>query len=313
MPPSSNKPRIVVFGYDRLLLDSLDTLGGAGAEIVSVVFPATRADARANEIRDEVRSRRLEIVEQPRKESAGGFTEQINALEPEIVFVWSYPMILPREVIEIPRLGCINLHMGLLPQYRGVNGLKWALLNGEAETGVTLHYMDEGIDTGDMIARVAFPITGDDDLVSLMRKGRYAGIHLLKNSWHSIADGSATRMPQDESIAGYYSAAMEPSREIDWSRPAIEIHNLIRASPPPFKGAHTFFRGERIVVRRSVALEDHCRDEPGTVVAAGADGFTAATAVGSLLLKGVEAGKNGESVHYSHFGIEVGVRLGTSK
>src|SRR5690606_17203852 len=112
----------------------------------------------------------------------------------DLVFVWSYPMILPREVIEIPRLGCINLHMGLLPQYRGVNGLKWALLNGEIETGVTLHYMDEGIDTGDMLARVSFPITDGDDLVSLMRKARHAGIHLLKNTWRGIADGTATGM-----------------------------------------------------------------------------------------------------------------------
>src|SRR5690606_38728635 len=107
----SNKPRTIVFGYDRLLLDSLETLGYAGAEIVLVVFPATRADGRATEIREEVRARRFKIVEQPRKESEEGFAGQLNALEPDLVFVWSYPMILPREVIEIPRLGCINLHM----------------------------------------------------------------------------------------------------------------------------------------------------------------------------------------------------------
>lgn len=289
------QPRIIVFGYDRLLLASLEVLTGAEAEVAAVVVPSIRADALAGEVRAEVAARGFCTIEQPGKAAAEGFAERLAQLAPDLIFVWSYPMILPREVIEIPRLGCVNLHMGLLPQYRGVNGLKWALLNGESETGVTLHYMDEGVDTGDMIARASFPITGDDDLVSLMRKARYAGIHLLKNTWLGIADGSATRMPQDESIAGYYSSAMKPSREIDWSRPAAEIHNLIRASPPPFEGVYTFVRGERIVVRRTALTEPSTSERPGTIVGVNSDQIVVATGNGCLVIKEAEMEKVPES------------------
>ncbi|HSI88871.1 MAG TPA: methionyl-tRNA formyltransferase [Pyrinomonadaceae bacterium] len=281
-------PRVIVFGYDRLMLTSLDALSGAGAEIIAAAFPSVRQDTRTNEIRNEVRARGLETIEQPGKGESQGFAERISDLKPDLIFVWSYPMILPRRVIEIPRLGSINLHMGLLPHYRGVNGLKWALLNDESETGITLHYIDEGIDTGDMISRVSFPIGEDDDLVSLMKKARFAGMHLIKNIWPQLVNGKIKAMPQDEADAGYYSAAMEPPREVDWSRPAHEIHNLIRASPKPFDGVYTKWQDKKIVLRRSRPDESRSGTVPALVAAVDTAGIRVATGSGSLLISEVE-------------------------
>jgi methionyl-tRNA formyltransferase len=308
MPSPADPPRVIVFGYDQLMLTSLDALSEAGAEVIAAVFPRVRQDPRANAIREEVSSRGMETIEQPRKGEIDRFVASINALRPDVIFVWSYPMILSRELIEIPPLGCINLHMGLLPQYRGVNGLKWALLNGETQTGVTLHYIDEGIDTGDMISRVSFPIGDEDDIVSLMKKARFAGIHLMKNIWPQLVEGTVRAMPQNEADAGYYSAAMEPPREIDWSRSAREIHNRIRASARPFEGVYTLWGAKQMVLRRSEPDDLPADKIPGTVLAVGDDGFTVATGAGRLVVKEVEV--DGITIPESGpLGIKPGSRL----
>ena len=303
--------KVVVFGYDQLLLTALEVLASAGAEIVAAVFPSVRQDARANEIREEVRGRGIETIEQPLKCDSNGFAERISSLEPDLIFVWSYPMILAKDIIGIPRLGCMNLHMGLLPHYRGVNGLKWALINDEAQTGVTLHYMDEGIDTGDMISRISFPLGEEDDLVSLMKKARFAGVHLINNVWPQIVAGTLEAIPQDEAEAAYYSAAMEPAAEIDWSWSARKIHNLIRATVFPFEGVHTIYGREKIVVRRSAPVEIDSMEEPGTVLSIGANGVEVAAGSGRILITAVEADANGNEAPPISTGIKVGDRLGS--
>src|SRR5262249_49491316 len=147
---------------------------------------------------------------QPPTNKRSEFVSAIRRVSPDLILVWSYPMILPKEIIEIPRYGCVNVHLGLLPEYRGVNGIRWALLNGEDKTRATLHFMDAGIDSGDMIARAAFPIMPEDDILSLMQKSKIAGLRVLENSWAAIASGNVQTMPQDESKANYYSSKMAP-------------------------------------------------------------------------------------------------------
>jgi methionyl-tRNA formyltransferase len=304
-------PKVIVFGYDELLLASLEFISATQTTVSAVVFPSNRKDRRANKIREEVAERRFDILEQPPAKEIGPFKKALEQRKPDLILVWSYPMILPRAVIDIPDRGCINVHMGLLPQYRGVNGVRWALLNGEQETGVTMHYMDEGIDTGDMISRVSFPITPEDDILSLMKKSRIAGLHLLKTTWPQIEAGNVQRMPQDESQAGYYSAAMEPAEVIDWSKPAVEIHNLIRASAFPFKGVHTTLHGAKLVLRRSVPLEDRSFEEPGLVIAVNSNGAEIATGNGRLLITEVVSTNNtGRRESPNSIRLRAGNRLG---
>jgi methionyl-tRNA formyltransferase len=308
-------PNVIVFGYDELLLASMEFISGTQTTVSAVVFPSNRKDRRANKIREEVAERGLDILEQPPAREIGPFKNELQEKKPDLILVWSYPMILPKEVIDIPLRGCVNVHMGLLPQYRGVNGVRWALLNGEQETGVTMHYMDEGIDTGDMISRVSFPIAQEDDILSLMKKSRIAGLHLLKNTWPQIEAGTVQRMPQDESQAGYYSAAMEPAAVIDWSKPAVEIHNLIRASVRPFAGAHTTYGNRHVRVKRSEPgkARDSNEERPGSILGIAADGAEVVTGKGTLKLIEIEADEEVlQGSRMAEMGIEVGDVLGSA-
>ncbi|MDM7923995.1 MAG: methionyl-tRNA formyltransferase [Pyrinomonadaceae bacterium] len=296
MTPANAPTKVVAFGYDELLLASLEFLASANAEISAVVFPATRNDTRAVRVREMVTELGHSTLEQPAGRAAA-FTESLCSARPDIFLVWSYPMILPDDLLNIPRLGAVNIHQGLLPEYRGVNGVRWALLHGEQHTGVTMHFMDSGIDTGDMIARAAFPIEPTDDIRTLMQKSRLAGLHLLKNLWRHIAAGTAVRMPQDHAIARYYSAAMAPPDSIDWHRPAIDIHNLVRASAPPFPGVHTSFGEHRITIRRTEPLVTQCSEVPGTIERLDAESLEIASGDGIVSVEAFEI--NGEPAGFT--------------
>jgi methionyl-tRNA formyltransferase len=282
-------PNVAVFGYDEFLLAALDFFSRSQTRVSTVVFPSNRRDWRANKIREIVREKGFSTLEQPPRQQTSEFAEKLRQMKTDLIFVWSYPMILPAEIIEIPRLGCVNVHLGLLPEYRGVNGIRHALLNGEEKTGVTIHFMDAGIDSGDIIARISFPITAQDDIISLLQKSKAAGLHFLENGWRHVAAGNVRAQPQDESKAKYYSAAMSPPETIDWSKTNVEIHNLIRASVAPFDGVHTFWNGRKLVIRKSAPLhEAHQTETFGTVEKIDSRGIEITTGGGNLLVTEIE-------------------------
>jgi methionyl-tRNA formyltransferase len=280
--------KTVVFGYDEILLESIGFLTAMQSEIAAVVFPSNRRGPRANKVRNIVQDNGFRTLEQPPRASIENFVKKLDSITPDLILVWSYPMILPVEVIQIPRLGCINVHLGLLPQYRGVNGVRWALLNGEDKTGVTLHFMDEGIDSGDMIANVTFPITDEDDILSLMQKSIFTGRLLLESCWPAIAAGNVERMPQDESNAAYFSAEMQPPELIDWSRTSVEIHNLIRASAAPYPGVYASLNGRRFRIVRSRMTDGVVTAKPGTIETIDQTGIHVATGSGLIALVDVQ-------------------------
>ncbi len=286
--------RVIVFGYDELLLASLDFLAENSANVLAVVFPSTRTDENVNRIRAAVADRGLAIVEQPHRNESDKFALELTKLRPDIFLIWSYPMILSQNMIDIPPKRCVNIHHGLLPEYRGVNGVRWALFKCETQTGLTMHYVDQGIDTGDMIARAAFPIEPEDDIRSLMIKSRYVGVQLLTQFWPSIVEGQVGTKPQDEAKAGYYSAKMEPSAVIDWQRPGIEIHNLVRANVEPFNGARTHWNDIEIRVDRTAIAEANTGYVAGTILAADDAGPLIATGDGALRILEIEV--NGEKL-----------------
>lgn len=286
-----SKPKVIVFGYDELLLKSLDVISQTNTDIAAVVFPSNRTDPRIQQIRNMVKGRGYFTMLQPPKKVISEFAKKIRSKKPDLIFVWSYTMILPAEIIEIPKLGAVNLHMGLLPEYRGVNGLRWALINGEKETGVTLHQMDSGIDTGAIISKVAFPIDDEDDILSLMIKSRAAGSGMLKNIWDQVTDGSAPTIQQDESKAVYYSAKMSAIETIDWTKSAKEINNLIRASAFPFPGVYTCWSNQNLTIREaSVIKSDKKNDSAGEITAISPAGIDVATGLGKLLITKIEIG-----------------------
>lgn len=282
--------RVLVFGYDQLVLSSLDVVTKAGDEVVAVVFPSSRRDDRVTAVRAEVEDRGYTVLEQPRRTEVDPFVQQVAALNPDIGLVWSYPMILPPSVLEVPPLGCVNLHPALLPEYRGTNVIQWALIHGESHTGMTLHQMDEGIDTGPILAQSKSVIGPDDDFLSLMKRSKSDGEMLLAHAWPRVTRGELEATPQDESRASYHRALAPWDRRIDWTMSCVKITNLVRGLVAPEWGAATELRGQQVVVRaaRATGHAPPSDAKPGQILSVSAEGLGVATGDGVLLILGLQ-------------------------
>lgn len=179
---------------------------------------------------------------QPRKTSPEYemFVEQVRLLAPDLIIVHSYSMLLPPEILAIPTLGCINIHAALLPQYRGANPIQWAILNSETETGVTMHWMTDKFDTGDIIAQRRVPVYIDDTWRTILDRITVATDGLLATELPKVLNGTASRSPQDEAAAKHCRRRKPEDGQFTWQESVWHIHNLIRALVKPHPGA--FFK-----------------------------------------------------------------------
>jgi methionyl-tRNA formyltransferase/LmbE family N-acetylglucosaminyl deacetylase len=168
------------------------------------------------------------------------YAEEIKQMRPDIIFIIGFSQIIPKLVIDTPLLGVIGFHTAILPGRRGCSPVIWAIADGLSETGVTMFYMNEGIDTGDIIATKKFPINPDDQALDVLRKADSATISLLGDHLDKLLDGTAPRTKFDKSMCTYTRKRTAADGEIDWSKPAKDICNLIRALSPPYPMAHTF-------------------------------------------------------------------------
>jgi methionyl-tRNA formyltransferase len=172
----------------------------------------------------------------------------IAAAEPELLLSIYYRQMMKPRVLALASAGSLNLHGSLLPRYRGRAPVNWVLLHGERETGVTLHYMDEKPDHGDIVAQRAVPIARDDTALTLTRKLAVAGRLVFRETYPALVRGTAARRPQDHAAASYFGRRRPEDGRIDWSRPAEAIRNLVRAVTDPWPGAFTALRGRRLTV-----------------------------------------------------------------
>jgi len=221
-------------------------------------------------------------VFQPAKIKDPDFIEILRGLSPEVIVVVAFGRILPPDVLRLPALGCINVHASLLPKYRGAAPIHWAVMNGEEETGITIMYMDEGLDTGDIILQQAMPIGKDENAGSVHDRLAVSGARLLLEALELIEKGRAPRIPQSGN-ATYAPVLKSEDELIRWDRPAISIYNQIRGMNP-WPGAHTLFGGKTLKIWDSaLAGEAEAEFIPGLVVGGSGDGIVVAT--GSGLLK----------------------------
>jgi UDP-4-amino-4-deoxy-L-arabinose formyltransferase/UDP-glucuronic acid dehydrogenase (UDP-4-keto-hexauronic acid decarboxylating) len=193
--------------------------------------------------------------------------EKIKGEKPDILFSFYYRQILQREILDIPKSGCLNLHGSLLPKYRGRVPINWVLVNGERETGVTLHDMTPRPDDGDIVAQEKIAISDDDTALTLHRKTAQAAERLLDGILPRILDGSAPRIPQDHRQATYFGGRRPSDGEIDWFKTAREVRNLVRAVTKPFPGAFSFIGEGKCFFWevREIPLEI-ANPAPGTVI-----------------------------------------------
>src|SRR5439155_9931615 len=152
----------VFFGYGPFATAGIDALVASGARLAALVVPSNRTGADVELVRARAVHEGLPVWVQPPRDARAPFVDVLRSAAPDAIVVWSYSLLLPGDVLAVPRRGAVNVHTGLLPEYRGGHVLQWALLNGEHETGVTLHYMDEGLDTGPIVAQTRFPIADED-------------------------------------------------------------------------------------------------------------------------------------------------------
>lgn len=205
----------------------------------------------------------------PKTLKDGEFSALLNEISPDLIAVVAYGKILPPEVISYPKYGCINVHVSLLPKYRGAAPMQRAIMEGESETGVTIMYMDEGLDTGDIICAESFPITETDDFESVHDRSAEVGARLLSETVDSIGEGKVTRTKQDSSLATYAKRVEKEDCKIDFTFDAKVVDRRIRGVTP-IPGAFAYLNGKMLKIcrERVVAMSG----KPGEVIEVNSSG-----------------------------------------
>ena len=213
---------------------------------------------------------------------------RVRALEPDFLFSAMFRQLLKRELLEVPRRGALNLHPSLLPRFRGRSPINWVLVEGETETGVTLHYMVEKADRGDIVAQRRIAIDDEDTALTLHRKATEEARLLMREAYPLLASARAPRIVQEQSRASYYGGRRPADGEIDWRRPARMIYDLVRAVTHPYPGAFTWHQGRRIFVWWARPGSPVQALRPGEVWLAGDGAVWVGAGEGALRLERVE-------------------------
>ena len=263
--------KIVFMGTPDFAEKSLEAVYNAGHEILAVVTNPDRPKGRgmkmvASPVKEFAISKELKIYQPEKVRKNIEFIEEIKALEPDVICVVAYGKILPKEILDIPRLGCINVHGSLLPKYRGAAPIQWAVLNGDKTTGVTTMYMDVGMDTGDMILKEETEIAPDETTGELWDRLAKIGADLLVKTLEQIENKTAPRIPQGEDFSMAPMLDKEMSK-IDWeSKTAQEIKNLVRGLNP-IMGTYSYLNGKKIKIWKVDVVEANSEDtRNGTVL-----------------------------------------------
>ena len=245
----------------------------AGHEILGVVTNPDRPKGRgmklvASPVKEYSITKKLKVYQPEKIRNNIEFMEEIKSLQPDVICVVAYGKILPKEILDIPRLGCINVHASLLPQYRGAAPIQWAVINGDKTTGITTMYMDVGMDTGDMILKQEVEIGSDETTGELWNKLSKIGGQLLVKTLEQIEKGTAPRIEQGKQFSMAPMLDKEMSK-IDWNnKTAIEIKNLVRGLDP-IMGTYSYLDGKKIKIWKvDVLLDDNSSTENGTVLKA---------------------------------------------
>ncbi|MDD5677851.1 MAG: bifunctional UDP-4-amino-4-deoxy-L-arabinose formyltransferase/UDP-glucuronic acid oxidase ArnA [Kiritimatiellae bacterium] len=242
------------------------------------------------------------------------WVEKIRALKPDIIFSFYYRQMVKAAILDIPPRGCINLHGSLLPKYRGRCPVNWVLINGEKETGVTLHYMTLHPDDGDIVAQAKVPIDKGETALTLFGKMTAASTRLLDKTLPRVRALKAPRTPQDQAKATYFGGRRPEDGEIDWNKSAQGICNLVRAVTHPYPGAFTLSGDRKLLVWSATAEKSKTNENPGTVLAT--DPLTVACGQGAVHVELAQPDKDivmaGAQVA-AVLGLAKGARLGARK
>lgn len=283
--------RIIFMGTPDFAVGTLEALVNAGHEVVLAVTQPDKPQGRkqiliAPPVKQTAEKLGIPVYQPKRVREPEAFA-LLRSYEPELIVVAAFGQILPKELLDMPQYGCINVHASLLPKYRGAAPIQWAILNGDAVTGVTIMRMDVGLDTGDMIAKAEVAITPQDTGGSLFDRLAETGAKLCVETIPSIVDGTAVYTPQDEQAATKVGQISKKDGLIDFTRSAAAIECQIRGLNP-WPSAYTSLAGKTLKIWSAQVSDRQTEAQPGTVVLVEKDRFGVQTGEGVLICTEVQ-------------------------
>ncbi|WP_148549769.1 methionyl-tRNA formyltransferase [Paraclostridium bifermentans] len=287
--------KIVFMGTPEFAVPCLQKIIDEGHEVVAVVTQPDKPKGRGKKLAmPPVKELALKYdipVYQPLKAREESFVDTLKEMNPELIVVVAFGQILPKSILDIPKYGCVNVHASLLPRYRGAAPLNWVIINGEEKTGVTTMYMDEGLDTGDMILKSEIPLDDEITAGELHDKMMIDGAKVLKETIDLIEKGEAPREKQSNEDTCYSPIMNKSLGNIDWKKSAIDIHNLVRGINP-WPSAYTTYEGQTMKIWKTKVIDKNSDKDPGTIISVDKEGINVSTSEGIVQIKEIQmAGK----------------------
>lgn len=307
---------IVVFmGTPEFAVPSLNRLKESGFNIPLVITQLDKRRGRGKKLQfTPVKEKALELgieVFQPKNVNSDEAFEKLNSIKPDLIVVVAYGQILDKEILELPKYGCINVHASLLPKYRGAAPINWAIIDGEMKTGVTIMDMEEGLDTGDMILKKSIPIEDGDDYITIHDKLSHLGGEMLIKAINLILEEKAIKEVQDHSLSNYAPMIFKDAGKIDWNKKAVTIKNLVRGLKP-WPSAYTDYKGETIKIHKVRIEENNLKGEIGEILSVDNSGIYVKSGDNIIVIEEVQF-PNKKKMHVKDYlagnSIEVGIIL----
>ena len=280
-------------GTPDFSVPALQALIDGPDQVVAVVTQPDRAKGRSKKllpppVKVLAQSSSIPVL-QPTRIRTPEFAAQLRSYEPDLIVVAAYGRILPPSILDLPPLGCINIHGSLLPRHRGAAPIQWAILSGDKEAGVTIMQMDEGMDTGDMLLPAAIPVEEDDTAGSLFVKLSELGGTTLMKALDLLRENKLPPIQQDDSLATEAGPLKKENGAIDWSHHSRTIHCLIRGMDP-WPTAYGFLDGKRFrfFAPQMTGEKNDSALEPGTIIRADRDGILVATGDGTIRVREIQ-------------------------
>jgi len=270
--------RIVFMGASELGWECCRTLFEIGQEVVGIFSipeefriswsPQPVRNVRFRNFEDLALRHSIPIIYVTGKMTDDSYYNALSNLKPDLLVVVGWYYMIPRRLRNIAALGAVGIHASLLPKYRGGAPLVWAIINGESRAGVSLFHFSDGVDDGDLIGQIGFPIQAENMIADVVQKSVVASVDLIKQYIPGLADGTAPRLKQDHALATFVPQRKPEDGLIDWDTKSVwQIYNWIRAQSHPYPGAFTYLRGEHITIWKA-KISDHFLDEvrkPGEI------------------------------------------------
>lgn len=280
--------KIIFAGTPLFAVNSLESLYNKGYDIPLVISQGDKKRGRGKKLQyTPVKEKALELgleVFQPENINSQESIEKIRGLNPDFIVVVAFGQILKKELLDIPKYSCINVHASLLPKYRGAAPINWSIIKGEKETGITIMEMAEGLDSGDMILKETIKIRQEDDYPILHDKLSRLGSELLIEALEMIVKEEAVFEPQNHDLSTYAPMLYKDTGKIDWNKNTIDIINLIKGVNP-WPGAYTFYGEDMLKIHKASIINEDIQGQAGEIVKVDKSGIFVKTKDGILLIE----------------------------